>query len=112
MENIIKRLIENHRSDLNEMANVSKSDTKLHYDIWIDSEGKDRTLKHNTPRVKVKVDGKTVSISISENPKILAGKDFRHSAEVLKWISKYHDILMQHWNKEITDREALNLLAD
>lgn len=110
MDEIIKILMENHRID--EMASVSKSDTKLHYDIWIDSAGKDRKVSHNNPRVKVKVDGRTISISISTHPKILAGKDFAHSSEVFKWIIKYYDILMKHWNKELTDKEALNLLGE
>ena len=95
-----------------EMANVSKEDTNLQYDIWIDSIGSLRNVSHNIPRIKVKVDGKTISISISTNPKILAGKDFAHSSEIFKWIIKYHDVLMKHWNKEITDKQALNLLGE
>lgn len=109
MYHIANRLMENHRYD--EMANVSKNDTELHYDIWIDSMGRDRLVRHDTPRIKVKVDRRTVSISISKEPKILAGKDFPHSTEVFRWISKYYEILMKHWNKEITDKEALNLLG-
>ena len=31
-------------NELFEMANVSKKDTKLPFDIWIDSEGKNDTL--------------------------------------------------------------------
>ena len=33
-------MIVNKSNELFEMANVSKKDTKLPYDIWIDSEGK------------------------------------------------------------------------
>ena len=36
-----------------EMANVSKTDTNLPYNIWIDSVGKDRNIPHNIPRIKV-----------------------------------------------------------
>ena len=109
MENIIKRLLENHRLD--EMANVSKSDTGLHYDIWIDSVGSDRKGQHHIPRVKVKVGESMIPISISEDPRILAGEDFVRSGEILRWVAKYHEVLLKHWNKELTDREALNLLG-
>ena len=40
-------------NELFEMANVSKKDTKLPYDIWIDSKGKNRNTKQNYPRLKV-----------------------------------------------------------
>ena len=40
-------------NELFEMTNVSKKDTKLPYDIWIDSKGKNRNTKQNYPRLKV-----------------------------------------------------------
>lgn len=98
-------------SELMEMANVSTQDTGLPYSIWIDSAGKDRKTSHNDPHIKVKVDGKFIPVSISKNPQILARRNFEHSSEVLKWVCKYYDVLIKHWNKEFTDKQALNLLG-
>lgn len=97
-----------------EMANVSKNDTKLPYDIWIDSFGKDRSVKHNVPRVKVNVDGEWIPISIEDNPKILVKRrnSFKGEKEIIEYIKKYLNVFISHWNKEITDREALNLLGE
>ena len=98
-------------SELMEMANVSTQDTGLPYSIWIDSAGKDRKVSHNDPHVKV-VDGKFIKpVYISKNPEILVGRKFEHSAEVLKWLRKYYDVLIKHWNKELTDKQAFNLLG-
>ena len=38
-------MIINRSNELFEMANVSKKDTKLPYDLWIDSEGKNGNTK-------------------------------------------------------------------
>ena len=61
-------------NELFEMANVSKKDTKLPYEIWIDSEGKNRNTKHNYPKVIVDYNGDRIPVSISENPEILVKK--------------------------------------
>ena len=98
-------------SELMEMANVSTQDTGLPYSIWIDSAGKDRKTSHNDPRIKVRVNGEFIPVSISKNPEILVERKFDHSAEVLKWVRKYYDVLIKHWNKELTDKQALNLLG-
>lgn len=93
-----------------EMANVSKQDTGLPYDIWIDSNGKDRNVGHNSPRLKVDVDGDRIPVSISKDPKILVDKKIPKFNQVRDYIIKYLDVFIKHWNKEITDRQALNSL--
>jgi len=95
-----------------EMANVSRKDTDLPYDLWIDSEGKDRNADSNSPIIYVDVDGDMVPVSINEFPEILVNKTFRESGKVLRWIQRYRGVLLSHWNKEITDREALNELRN
>lgn len=95
-----------------EMANVSKKDTKLPYDIWIDSEGKNRHTEPNYPQLKVDCNGDKIPVSISENPEILVRKRIPEFQKVRFWIKKYLSVLLQHWNKEITDREALNQLGE
>ena len=52
------------------MANVSKDDTDLPYDLWIDSDGKNRKAGHNSPRLKVDVDGDIIPVSIINDPQI------------------------------------------
>ena len=99
-------------NELFEMANVSKKDTKLPYDIWIDSEGKNRNIAPNYPRLKVDCNGDRIPVSISENPEILVKKRISEFPEVRSWIKKYLAVLLQHWNKEITDKEALNQLGE
>lgn len=97
-----------------EMANVSTKDTKLSYELWIDSAGSDRNAQHNLPRIKVNVDGDLIPVSISDNPKVLVpGKEnFKGKSEIFKYIKKYLDVFIKHWNRELTDKEALNLLGE
>lgn len=100
-----------------EMANVSKEDTGLPYDLWIDSIGSDRNSKHSAPRLKVRIDGKFIPVLLSDNPDIpdsvkKAGiKDFPHLSEIKKYIKAYLDIFLAHYNKELTDKQALNILS-
>ena len=95
-----------------EMANVSKKDTKLPYDLWIDSEGKNRNTNQNSPRLIVDCNGDRIPVSISDNPEILVKKRIPGFLKVRTWIRKYLAVFLQHWNKEITDKEALNLLGE
>ena len=95
-----------------EMANVSKKDTKLPYDIWINSEGKNSNTEPGFPRLKVDCNGERIPVSISENPEILEKRTISEFPKVSSWIKKYLAVLLQHWNKEITDREALNQLGE
>ena len=99
-------------NELFEMANVSKKDTKLPYDIWIDSEGKNRNTKPNNPRLIVDCNGDRIPVSVSVNPEILVKKRIPEFSKVKSWIKKYSIVLLQHWNKEITDKEALNQLGE
>ena len=97
---------------MQEMAIVSMKDTKSPYDIWIDSEGKNGKTKNDYPRLIVDCNGDRIPVSISENPEILVKKKISEFPKVSSWIKKYLVTLLQHWNKEITDREALNLLGE
>lgn len=93
---------------MQEMAIVSKKDTKLPYDIWIDSEGKNRKTKQNYPQLIIDCNGNRIPVSISENPEILVKKKISGFPKINSWIKKYLAVLLQHWNRKITDREALN----
>ena len=102
----------NKSDELFEMANVSMKDTKLPYDIWIDSEGKNGNTKQNCPRLIVDYNGDRIPVSISEDPEILVKKKIPELPKIKSWIKKYSVVLLQHWNKEITDKEALNQLGE
>ena len=98
--------------ELFEMTNVSKKDTKLPYDIWIDSEGKNRKSNLYYPRLDVDYNGDRIPVSISEDPEILVKKKISEFPKIKAWIKKYSAVLLQHWNKEISDKEALNQLGE
>ena len=105
-------MVINESEELFEMANVSKKDTKLPYDLWIDSEGINRNTKQNYPRLIVDYNGDRIPVSISEDPEILVKKTIPEFPKIKSWIKKYSVVLLQHWNREITDREALNQLRE
>lgn len=97
---------------LQEMAKLPKSYTGLPYDVWIDSKGKDRVLQHNKPRLKVKVNGNRIPVSIEDPPEILvkSTSSIPGFNEISKWIIGKKDVLLKHWKGEINDREAIDLL--
>lgn len=76
-------------NELFDMANVSMKDTKLPYDIWIDSEGKNRNAKQNYPQLKVDYNGDKIPVSISEDPEILVKKKIPEFLRIKSWIKKY-----------------------
>ncbi len=86
-----------------------KEDTELRYDILLDSLGKER-IPACSPRIGVILEAVVIFISVSEKPKILSDEPFYESAEVLRWVSLNWELILKHWNKEISDREVLNLL--
>lgn len=58
---------------LMEMANISREDTKLPYEVWIDSSGVKRVNEHTfSPRIKIQVPGikEWIPITISDDPEI------------------------------------------
>ena len=89
-----------------EMASLQPRDTGTLLPIWIDEVGKERKGKHNTPRLRVHYEGKYIPVSIEADPKILAGSlPDKYFSALSAWISLNLDILMKHWNREITTME-------
>jgi hypothetical protein len=95
-----------------EMATYKMDDSGLPYNLWIDEVGKDRTIEHSIPRLKVLLSfSNSVPISIEQNPKILLKGVFLAKAErelnerkmkdIYAFIRKNKDMLIKHWNKEI-----------
>lgn len=81
-------------NELFDMANVSKKDTKLPYDIWIDSEGKNRNTKQNCPRLIVDYNGDRIPVSISKDPEILVKKKIPEFPKIKIWIKKYSVVFL------------------
>lgn len=102
---------------LYEMVNVKSFDTGLPYDLWIDSMGADRKTSHSNPRLKVNVDGQFIPMEISDNPDIPDSvkkkgiTDFKNKTLIQKYIKAYKEVLLAHYNKQISDKQALSLLG-
>ena len=91
-------------------AVVSKDLSGLDYDIWLDPAGQNRNTTHNSPRLKVDVDGQRIPYSISSNPRMLLKNraPIKHEAKILKWISQNAGVLLEHYRRQISDKEILN----
>ena len=95
-----------------EMANFQRSDSGLSCNFWIDEEGKDRKKKDYQPRVKVEDPNHPrnfISISISKEPKILAGKFDKTTNinDIYDFIKKSYNDLMAVWNKQMTSLQFM-----
>lgn len=119
-EETIKLLLESQK--LEEMSKISKRDYNLPVNIWIDEEGIDRKVEHNIPRLKVQnnysdrtTQNDFISVSIDNNPQILAGtlkikqKDLN---KVFEFIKLNYSVLMDRWNNKITTKEMFYNLKD
>lgn len=86
-----------------EMANLTPKRTGLNVQIWAEHSGVKRIKKDNVPRIKLGKDNVSMSISISENPVILAKSanikksDEKDFLEGQKYIAKNHDIFLKHY---------------
>ena len=91
-------------------ANLFKFKTGLPYDLWIDNSGAERQVQHNKPRLKVNVKGDLIPVSIEVEPKILVDKKIPKFGKISSSIKNKRPVLIQHWNREINDNEAVDLL--
>ena len=102
---------EDFEEEISEMAHLKKKKSGLPYDILIDYDGKRRTRQNNSPRIMIRLDDTQfnfVPVSIDDKePAILFEREVPDFEVVNDWIKKNFDILMNHWNNEIDDYEAL-----
>ena len=91
------------------MAVIDKNLSGLPYDIWLDPAGDKRNIRHNLPRLKVKVDGVLIPYIISDNPKqaVSNKRKVSHENKVIEWIKQNKEVLLKQWKCEISDKEAL-----
>ena len=88
-----------------------REDTGLPYDILLDSLGTHKTERVNdVPWVGVIICDTVVPISISERPLILSEYGLKHKELIIEWVSKRRELLLKHWNGQITDKEILEAL--
>ena len=103
------------RFDGFEWACLSKKESGLPFDIFIDSLGCSRD-PNSPPQVLVEVSPRRrIPVSIDKtSPKILpitvSQKEHEKTAEVIGFIAAAYDILIAHWNHFLTDFDALGLL--
>ncbi len=99
---LVELLIDYNENDLYEMANVSTKRTNLSKEIWISSK-----MGSHSARIKVSNSNKkfdmsdNFSVSISEEPKVIAGVSKLKSEELNKvfdWVKLNNTVLMKLWN--------------
>ena len=94
-----------------EIANLRKQESGLLYDIWLDSAGYKRNTPHNVMKIKVSIDNEFIPVIIASQRDIRHQKHFKRENEIILWASNNYDTLFRHWNGELSDRRALNILA-
>jgi len=96
---------------LYEMSNISTKKTGLDYIVWIAPQsGKE---KHSA-RIKIKIDNKFISITISDEPELKSNIkiEAKKLNKIFDWIKLNKDTLMKYWNGkgEITIDEIIDNL--
>ena len=93
------------------IARASKEEINLPYDILIKSNNS-VYKNEGFPRVGVVIGNNIVPVSISDNPRILSSYNFDYSDYVFLWIIKYQEILLKHWNGDVSDLVLLNTVSN
>lgn len=87
--------------------------------IWVDNVGSKRRVKHNIPRIKVQnvpgndVVDDTFSLSLEENPRVLAGKvklSSKQYKQTVEYVREHLSELLDHWNHVIDEDELKEAL--
>lgn len=89
------------------MANINKKRTGLKVNIWSDGQGCLRHKPDSAPRVKLDGGDATISITIEENPKVIAPKGkwenrFKQSTvdalkEGIQYVGRNWDLFLKHY---------------
>jgi hypothetical protein len=105
--------------DLFEMSNLQKDDTGLSKTVWVSVK-----LHSTGPIIKVNFDNSlrfddknNFSVSIDNNPKVVAGGSeeviirkigANELSDVYDWVKLNQPILLAYWNSKISTRTMLN----
>ena len=91
---------------INDMANLFSSSTGVDKIIWVSTE----TPGHKI-RLKVGKRGEEASVSVEDNPEILAGSlDSKTFKQISSWIKVNKDVLIKYWKGEIDTWGLVNQL--
>lgn len=99
-----------------EIAQVTPDESGLPYWILIFSVGCDRKAAYQVPAIEVKIADHYISVSIDAanpaclQPEKLLPDEITDLTDVKRWIILNYAVLIKHWNEELTDKEALNLI--
>lgn len=118
----MKRLIRSSYDEIFGMANVVPKKSGIPVDIWSDHSGITRKVSHRgKPRAKISYEGYEVSVSIEDDPKILA-KSGRIPDNVMKrikegmdYIGRNKDIFLKHYmdtDDSFDDEDLFNALRE
>ena len=98
------------------MANLVPKKTGLSCDIWSEHKGISRRApRSNTPRIKISINGESVSVTIEPDPQLLTSLDkFKQSdikkiKEAIEYVGRNSDIFLKHFsdNDDSFDDEDL-----
>ena len=89
------------------VLHLDSSETLLPYEILIDSLG---LAKDDVPMIGVVVGDMVIFVSVSDSPENLSRIGFPDQEKIFGWIKEHKEVLLKHWNKEISDRELANAL--
>lgn len=108
-----------------EIINFRKDRSKLPVNLWLDTAGSVRNIKHKKPTLKIQNNKSEylrnrkdlIPISISANPEVLL-KNYRTKLNIsekeleimINFIAENYIILLKHWNGEIDDYEVLDIM--
>lgn len=110
-------------NDVFGMTNVTPKKSGLPVSIWSDHSGITRSVLHkDTPRAKVSYGNIVISISIEENPQILAPKAKKIPKDVMKklqegidYFSRNYDLFLKHYldqDDSFDDEDLFNALRE
>ena len=87
-------------------ALADKQDIGLPYDIALWMGG----VKKGTPQIGIWTGREIVPVSITGEPKLLSQEAVSNFELVSEFVKKNRNVLVDHWNGKLTDRETLNIL--
>ena len=93
-------------------AILDKEESGLPYDIWLDSTGAATNSPDKNPSVWISSASSLISVSILNG--CIDGRVYADevlNVSISLWIEANRDTLLRHWYKQLSDKEALNILC-
>lgn len=120
----MKKLINHDKTDIFGMSNLNPSKAGLgDIVIWSDHGGVTRSVSNrNTPRMKLTMNDISISITISDEPKVLSKNKkvtSKHKLNLFKdgveYVARNYDIFLKHYNDtnfEFDDEDMYDALRE